>query len=257
MGWETGGSTITNHDAYSLAGIVNSSGQPLGQVYTDVSINQIQNKTSSGKNFPNFKKTFQMVLPILGFLLRILGHLICRRSLNRYSLNRNLKHLFKRKRLTGWFPRQRQLCWSSLMLTFLIIFTYEIENRKNPYHFIKNQQKYDLFTKESLSLIGDIKSDYLQEQLSVWALSDLKLKIMNLLLVSLCCSQVIFNSTQDLLKYAKPVTNQSEKGSLAYNVVSGSTKGVIRYLMQSLQLFQHRWEMNLGTLVCLARTTSR
>ena len=61
-----------------------------------------------------------------------------------------------------------------IMLTFLIIFTYEIEERKNRYHFIKNQQKYDLFTKESLSLIGDIRSDYLQEQLSVWALSDLK-----------------------------------------------------------------------------------
>ena len=170
------GSTITNHDAYNLAGIVNSSGQPLRRVTTDVSINQIQNKTSSGKNFPNFKKTFQIMLPILGFLLRILGHWFCGCSLNRYSLHRNLKHLFKRKRLTGWFPRQGQLCWSSLMLTFLIIFTYEIEERKNPYHFIKNQQKYDLFTKESLSLIGDIRSDYLQEQLSVWALSDLKFK---------------------------------------------------------------------------------
>ena len=77
------GSTITNHDAYNLAGIVNSSGQPLRQVTTDVSINQIQNKTSSGKNFPNFKKTFQIMLPILGFLLRILGHWFCGCSLNR------------------------------------------------------------------------------------------------------------------------------------------------------------------------------
>ena len=41
---------------------------------------------------------------------------------------------------------------------------------------MKNQQKYDLFTKESLSLIGDIGSDCMREQLTIWALSDLKFK---------------------------------------------------------------------------------
>ena len=170
------GNTVTIHDAYNLAGIVNSSGQPLGQVTTDVSINQIQNKTFSRKVFPNFKKSFLIMLPILGFLLCILGHWFYGHSLSRYSLNTNLKHLFKRKRLTSWFPKQRQLCWSSLMLTFLVMFTYKIEDGKNPYHFMKNQLKYDLFTKESLSFIGDIGSDCMQEQLTVWALSDLKFK---------------------------------------------------------------------------------
>ena len=41
---------------------------------------------------------------------------------------------------------------------------------------MKNQQKHDFFTTESLSLIGDIRSDYIQEQLSFWALSDLKFR---------------------------------------------------------------------------------
>ena len=71
-------------------------------------------------------------------------------------MGRNIKHLFRRKRLTGLFPKQNQICWSSLLLTLLIAFTYEKDDRKNPYHFMKNQQKCDLFTTESLSLIGSI-----------------------------------------------------------------------------------------------------
>ena len=61
------GDVVTNHNSYTLTAIVNSSGQPLRQVTTDLSINRIQNKTSSGKNFPNVRKNFQIILPKLGF----------------------------------------------------------------------------------------------------------------------------------------------------------------------------------------------
>ena len=49
------GSMVTNHDTYNLAGIVNNSGQTFRQVTTVISNNQIQYKTSSGKNIPHLK----------------------------------------------------------------------------------------------------------------------------------------------------------------------------------------------------------
>ena len=155
--------------------MVISAGQVVRQVSigTD-SIVPIQNNTFPQKNVPNLRKSFQITLSILGFLLRVSCRWFCRRFLNGYIPGRNLRHLFGRRRLTGWFPKQRQFCWSSLLLTFLLVFTYEKDN-KNPYHFMKNK-KHDLFTKESLSVIGDIRSDYTHEQLSVWALSDLKFR---------------------------------------------------------------------------------
>ena len=150
-----------------------------GQLVRQVSINTssiavFENKISPKNNVPSLRKICQLALPILGLVIRICRHWFCRHSLNGYSLGRNINHLFRRKRLTGLFPKQNPNCWSDLLLTYLIAFTYEKDDKKNPYHFMKNQQKCDLFTTESLSLIDNIGSDCMQEQLSAWALSDLK-----------------------------------------------------------------------------------